>query len=52
MSGYCVLIVDDQRDIRRLLRVGIEMLKADIKVIDVPSGEEAILVISRQLSIY
>jgi DNA-binding response OmpR family regulator len=48
MPAYCVLIVDDQRDIRRLLRAGIETLQADIKVIDVPSGEEAILVISRQ----
>ena len=48
MPPYCVLIVDDQRDIRRLLRAGIETLRSDIKVIDVPSGEEAILVISRQ----
>ncbi len=48
MHTYRVLIVDDQRDVRRVLRAGLETLGHDIKVIDVPSGEEAILVISRQ----
>jgi DNA-binding response OmpR family regulator len=48
MQTFRVLIVDDQRDVRRVLRDGILTLNADIDVIDVPSGEEAILVISRQ----
>jgi CheY-like chemotaxis protein len=42
-----VLIVDDQRDIRQLLRYGLEALGLDINITDVPSGEEALLVISR-----
>jgi CheY-like chemotaxis protein len=48
MQTYRVLIVDDQRDVRRVLRSALETLGYDIKVTDVPSGEEAILVISRQ----
>jgi CheY-like chemotaxis protein len=48
MSNYRVLIVDDQRDLRYMLRNGLETLDPDIKVIDVPSGEEAILVTTRQ----
>lgn len=43
-----VLIVDDQRDIRRVLRAALETLSREIQITDVPSGEEAILVISRQ----
>jgi DNA-binding NarL/FixJ family response regulator len=48
MPAYRVLIVDDQRDVRRVLHEGIKTLDQDIDVIDVPSGEEAILVTSRQ----
>jgi CheY-like chemotaxis protein len=48
MQSYRVLIVDDQREVRRVLRAGLETLGHDIKVVDVPSGEEAILVLSRQ----
>lgn len=48
MRAYQVLIVDDQRDVRRMLRAALETLSQDLKVTDVPSGEEAILVISRQ----
>ena len=48
MTTYRILIVDDQRDVRRVLRSGIETLEHDIKITDVPSGEEAILIISRQ----
>lgn len=48
MSKYCVLVVDDQRDIRRVLRAGLETLRLDLQVIDVPSGEEALLVLSNQ----
>ncbi|MEW5869034.1 MAG: response regulator [Chloroflexota bacterium] len=47
MPGYRVLIVDDQRDVRHMLRAGLATLSAEIQVTDVPSGEEAILVISR-----
>ncbi|NLG71852.1 MAG: response regulator [Chloroflexi bacterium] len=43
-----ILIVDDQRDIRQMLRAGVETLGADLQVTDVPSGEEALLVISNQ----
>ena len=48
MDEYRVLIVDDQRDVRRVLRAALESLGPNIRVFDVPSGEEAILVISRQ----
>lgn len=48
MPGYRVLIVDDQRDVRHMLRAGLATLGVEIQVTDVPSGEEAILVISRQ----
>jgi CheY-like chemotaxis protein len=43
-----VLIVDDHRDVRQTLRAGLETLGQGIQVTDVPSGEEAILVLSRQ----
>ena len=46
--SYHVLIVDDQRDVRRVLRAGLETAELNIEVTDVPSGEEAILVSSRQ----
>ena len=45
---YTVLIVDDQRDARLMLRAGLETLELDMGVIDVPSGEEAMLVLSKQ----
>jgi CheY-like chemotaxis protein len=48
MSTRHVLIVDDLHDIRQLLRSSLESLKLDINIVDVPSGEEAMLVISRQ----
>ena len=47
MAKYRVLIVDDHREIRRLLRSAIEDLSQDIEVIDIPSAEEAILIMSR-----
>jgi len=43
-----VLIVDDQRDIRQLLREAIRALGLELDLVDVPSGEEAMLVITRQ----
>jgi CheY-like chemotaxis protein len=43
-----VLIVDDQRDILRLLRSTLETLKnAEVKIFESPSGEEALLASSR-----
>lgn len=48
MANFRVLLVDDQREIRYVLRSGLQTLGQDIQVIDVPSGEEAILLLSRQ----
>lgn len=47
MSEKRVLIVDDRRDIRRMLRASLESLGDGLQVLDVPSGEEAMLEISR-----
>lgn len=48
MKTHHILIVDDQRDIRRMLSTGLRSLGKDIQVMDVPSGEEAMLILSRQ----
>ena len=49
MAKYRILIVDDQREIRLVLRSGLQsLLGNDVQVTDVPSGEEAILITSRQ----
>lgn len=47
MSSNRILIVDDQRDIRELLRASLEYLNPDLNIVDVPSGEEGMLVITR-----
>jgi len=44
MARYRVLIVDDQRDIRRVLSAGLSQLPIKVDVVDVPSAEEAMLV--------
>ena len=44
MTTYHILIVDDQLDVRRVLRSGLETLGGDFFVVDIPSGEEALLV--------
>lgn len=44
MPRYRVLIVDDQRDIRRVLAMGLATLEMKVEVVDVPSAEEAMLV--------
>ena len=44
---YRVLIVDDQRDISRLLRSALETIEQDLDVVEAPSGEEAILEATR-----
>jgi CheY-like chemotaxis protein len=38
-----ILIVDDQRDVARVLRASLELLKRGYFIVDVPSGEEAML---------
>lgn len=44
-----ILLVDDQREILRLLRATLDSLKnKDIKIFEAPSGEEALLESSRQ----
>lgn len=47
MTKHRILIVDDQREVSRLLRTSLETLEHDIEVVEIPSGEEAILDASR-----
>jgi CheY-like chemotaxis protein len=47
MSAPRVLLVDDQREISRMLRSSLELSDREYTVVDVPSGEEALLEISR-----
>ena len=48
MATYCVLVVDDHRETRYAYRANLELLDADLEVLDVPSGEEAIVEFSIQ----
>lgn len=48
MTSYHVLIVDDHSEVRRTIKSGIESLNQNINILEVPSGEEAILVLSQQ----
>jgi CheY-like chemotaxis protein len=48
MASYHILIVEDQLDVRRVLRSGLESLGKDFVIVDVPSGEEALLVSAHQ----
>lgn len=48
MKTHRILIVDDQVEVRRVLRLGLETLDGNFEIVDVPSGEEAMLVITRQ----
>jgi CheY-like chemotaxis protein len=43
-----ILIVDDQHEVRRMLRAGIETLDPEFEVLDLPSAEESLVVISMQ----
>lgn len=47
MDSFHILIVEDQLDVRRVLRSGLESLGRDFVIVDVPSGEEALLVSAR-----
>ena len=40
---FRVLIVDDHQEIRTILRAALETLEAELDLVDVPSGEEAIV---------
>ncbi|NIS80953.1 MAG: response regulator [Anaerolineales bacterium] len=47
MSAPRILIVDDQRDVRRILRTSLELTGHGYTVIEVPSGEEALIELNR-----
>ena len=47
MPSYRIVIVEDQREVSRLLRTALETLEHKMSVIEIPSGEEAILYSSR-----
>lgn len=48
MSNPCILIVDDQKDIVRLLHSTLQTLGHQLDIVDAPSGEEALLEASRR----
>jgi len=48
MTTPCVLLVDDQRDIVRLLHSTLQTLGHTLDLVDAPSGEEALLEASRR----
>lgn len=48
MSTSCILLVDDQRDIVRLLHATLQTLGHQLDIVDAPSGEEALLEASRR----
>jgi DNA-binding response OmpR family regulator len=48
MSVHHILIIEDQRDLARMLVTGLKSLGPDYKVVAVPSGEEALLVANSQ----
>lgn len=48
MAGKRILIVDDHREVRRLLEAAIKSRHKDIEVVAVPSGEEASLELAQQ----
>ena len=48
MANPCILLVDDQRDIVRLLHSTLQTLGHPMDIVDAPSGEEALLEASRR----
>ena len=48
MATPCVLLVDDQKDIVRLLHSTLQTLGHQLDIVDAPSGEEALLEASRR----
>lgn len=49
MPERTILIVDDHREVRRLIRLALEGRRRGLRILDLPSGEEALLVSSRQV---
>ena len=47
MPSYRILIVDDQREVSRLLHSALDTLEYKLDIVEIPSGEEAILDSSR-----
>jgi CheY-like chemotaxis protein len=47
MASYRILIVEDQREVSRLLRSALETLEHKLTIAEIPSGEEAVLDSSR-----
>jgi CheY-like chemotaxis protein len=47
MTAPCILLVDDQRDILKLLHSTLDTLEHDLEIVETPSGEEALLEASR-----
>ena len=47
MPSYRILIVDDQREVSRLLHSALATLEYELEIVEIPSGEEAILDSSR-----
>jgi DNA-binding response OmpR family regulator len=45
---YRILIVDDQKEVSRLLRSALETIEQGLEVVEAPSGEEAILEATRK----
>lgn len=43
MGAPHILLVDDQKEVTRVLRSGLESLEHEFRITDVPSGEEAFL---------
>jgi CheY-like chemotaxis protein len=49
MTGFRILIVDDQRDARRMFADALQTLGPGMDVVELPSGEEALLVAFRKV---
>jgi CheY-like chemotaxis protein len=47
ITSYHILIAEDQREVSRLLHTSLDTLGYDLHVVEIPSGEEAILDASR-----
>jgi len=48
MSAPCILLVDDQREVLRLLHSTLGTLAHELEILETPSGEEALLEASRR----
>jgi DNA-binding response OmpR family regulator len=47
MASYRIMIVEDQREVSRLLHSALDTLEYELDIVEMPSGEEAILESSR-----